>query len=188
MLSVGDKQLPLNDQRISFVRHNVRSGKQPQRRGMVAHIVRAEDETNLLSQIVFNEITQLLSVFPACQTVNQQNFIAPNQGRRVRLVSFADKHKNILFQLFFTHQGRPLFPSLLWRLANACTGLRARVVYSRLFPDWTPDRTRPQTGRLNKSPHTVYAFANRSTTACALSAMPSVCNDRWRNHQRLVRL
>src|SRR6266508_2104646 len=166
MLSVGDKQLPLNDQRISFVRHNVRSGKQPQRRGMVAHIVRAEDETNLLSQIVFQ----------ACQTVNQQNFIAPNQGRRVRLVSFADKHKNILFQLFFTHQGRPLFPSLLWRLANACTGLRARVVYSRLFPDWTPDRTRPQTGRLNKSPHTVYAFANRSTTACALSTIPSARN------------
>src|SRR5215475_10232119 len=42
------------------------------------------------------------------------------------------------------------------RLANACAGLRARVVYSRLFPDWTPDRTRPQTGRLNKSPHTVH--------------------------------
>src|SRR5262245_61688222 len=26
---------------------------------------------------------------------------------------------------------------------------------SRLFPNWIPDRTRPQTGRLNKSPHTV---------------------------------
>src|SRR5262245_53742972 len=76
---------------------------------MVAHIVRAEDEMNLLSQIVFNEITQLPRVFPACQTVNQQNFITPNQGRRVRLVSFADKHINILFQLFFTQQGTPLF-------------------------------------------------------------------------------
>jgi hypothetical protein len=26
--------------------------------------------------------------------------------------------------------------------------------------NWTPDRTGPQTGRLNKSPHTVHAFAN----------------------------
>jgi hypothetical protein len=33
----------------------------------------------------------------------------------------------------------------------------ARVVYSRFFPDWT----KPQTGRLNKSPHTVAVIANR---------------------------
>jgi hypothetical protein len=33
----------------------------------------------------------------------------------------------------------------------------ARVVYSRLFPDGT----KPKTGRLNKSPHIVHAFANR---------------------------
>jgi plastocyanin len=36
-------------------------------------------------------------------------------------------------------------------------GIVARVVYSRLFPDWA----KPQTGRLNKSPHTVRAFASR---------------------------
>src|SRR6266542_3359188 len=42
--------------------------------------------------------------------------------------------------------------AFLDRLANACTGLRARVVYSRLFPDWTPDRTGPQTGRLQRVP------------------------------------
>jgi hypothetical protein len=36
-------------------------------------------------------------------------------------------------------------------------GTVARVVYSRFFPDWT----NPQTGRLNKSPHTIHAFANR---------------------------
>jgi hypothetical protein len=42
--------------------------------------------------------------------------------------------------------------------ANNCAyGIVARVVYSRFFPEWT----KPQTGRLNKSPHTVYAFANR---------------------------
>src|SRR5262249_37069644 len=36
-------------------------------------------------------------------------------------------------------------------------GIVARVVYSRLFPDWA----KPQTGRLNKSPHTVRTFASR---------------------------
>jgi hypothetical protein len=45
----------------------------------------------------------------------------------------------------------------LERFANACTGLRARVVFSRFLPDWT----QPQSGRLNKSPHTIHAFANR---------------------------
>src|SRR5262245_11266227 len=57
----------------------------------------------------------------------------------------------------------------LWRLTNACTGLRARVVYSRLFPDSTPDRTRPQAGRLNKSPHTVHSFANRPKKKFAIA-------------------
>src|SRR5262245_270144 len=46
----------------------------------------------------------------------------------------------------------------LWRIANACTGLRARVDYSRLFTD----QAGQQIGRLNKSPHTVHAFANSS--------------------------
>ena len=53
---------------------------------------------------------------------------------------------------------------LILRLMAVCKclyGTVARVVYSRLFPDWTTDRTGPQTGRLNKSPHTVGAFANR---------------------------
>jgi hypothetical protein len=54
--------------------------------------------------------------------------------------------------------------AFLDRLANACTGLRARVVYSRLFPDWTPDRTGPQTGRLNKSPHTVSGGVKKKLT------------------------
>jgi len=45
----------------------------------------------------------------------------------------------------------------LERFANACTGAVARVVYARAFPSLT----KPQTGRLNKSPHTVHAIANR---------------------------
>src|SRR5262249_52498932 len=52
-------------------------------------------------------------------------------------------------------RGRLRRKNILDRYAVACVGLRARVVYSRQFPD----QTRPQTGRLNKSPHTVYAFA-----------------------------
>jgi len=36
----------------------------------------------------------------------------------------------------------------LERFAIACTGIRARVVYTRQFLDWTPDQTKPQTGRL----------------------------------------
>src|SRR5215813_6844414 len=47
--------------------------------------------------------------------------------------------------------------SLSVRFANAYTGAVARVVYSRAFPSLT----KPQTGRLNKSPHTVHAIANR---------------------------
>src|SRR5262245_61821359 len=40
-----------------------------------------------------------------------------------------------------------------------CTyGSCGRVVYSRFFPDCT----KPETGRLNKSPHTVDTIANRS--------------------------
>src|SRR5262245_41989132 len=46
----------------------------------------------------------------------------------------------------------------LERFAIACTGAVARVVYSRMFPSLTT----PQTERLNKSPHTVHAIANRS--------------------------
>jgi len=38
----------------------------------------------------------------------------------------------------------------------------ARVVYSRLFPDRTPDQIKPQTGRVNNSRHILPAFANRS--------------------------
>jgi hypothetical protein len=54
-----------------------------------------------------------------------------------------------------------LAPMRLDRFTIAYTGAAPRVVYSRLFPDWTPDLTKPQTGRLNKSPHTVGAIANR---------------------------
>ena len=43
-------------------------------------------------------------------------------------------------------------------VSKCVCGTVARVVYSRLFPD----RTRPQTGRLNKSPQAAHAFANRS--------------------------
>src|SRR5215475_10552933 len=42
-------------------------------------------------------------------------------------------------------------------VCNRVYGAVARVVYSRTFPS----RTKPQTGRLNKSPHTVHAIANR---------------------------
>jgi hypothetical protein len=45
----------------------------------------------------------------------------------------------------------------LERFAIAHTGAAPRVVYSRTFPSLT----KPQTGRLNKSPHTVHAIANR---------------------------
>jgi len=35
------------------------------------------------------------------------------------------------------------------RAVSKCVyGIVARVVYSRLFPNWTPDRTSPQSGRL----------------------------------------
>src|SRR5512145_2087796 len=46
-------------------------------------------------------------------------------------------------------------------------GTVARVVYSRLFPD----RTRPETGRLNKSPHTLHAFANRHMNRLGVSVV-----------------
>ena len=52
-------------------------------------------------------------------------------------------------------------PNIIDRPANASMGLRARVVYSRQSPDWTPDLIKPQTGRFNKSRHTVQIFANR---------------------------
>ncbi len=45
---------------------------------------------------------------------------------------------------------------LLQRLVTAQEDER----YSRLFPDRTPDQAKPQSGRLNKSPHTIHAFAN----------------------------
>ncbi len=54
------------------------------------------------------------------------------------------------------------FSALILMAVSKCVyGTVARVVYSRLFPD----RTTPQAGRLNKSPHTVHAFANRSNWA-----------------------
>jgi hypothetical protein len=43
----------------------------------------------------------------------------------------------------------------------------ARVVYSRLVPG----RTRPQAWRLNKSPHTLHAFANRSRAMVAATIL-----------------
>jgi hypothetical protein len=64
------------------------------------------------------------------------------------------------------------FANSLERFAIACTGAVARVVYSRTFPSLT----KPQTGRLNKSPHTVHAIANRhnnryfSGSPCKLKA------------------
>ena len=53
--------------------------------------------------------------------------------------------------------------AILARFAIACTGIRARVAYSRTFPD----QTKPQTGRLNKSPHTLHAIANRHNSTAA---------------------
>src|SRR5262245_60663442 len=41
-------------------------------------------------------------------------------------------------------------------VCNCVYGAVARVVYSRMVPNLT----KPQTGRLNKSPHTVHAIAN----------------------------
>jgi hypothetical protein len=42
----------------------------------------------------------------------------------------------------------------------------ARVVYSRFFPEWA----KPQTGRLNKSPHTVHATSkDRQVNLAAVS-------------------
>src|SRR5262249_25941699 len=50
---------------------------------------------------------------------------------------------------------------------RGCDGTVARVVYPRFFPD----RTKSQTERLNKSPHTVHAFAkhhkNGAASLCA---------------------
>jgi hypothetical protein len=45
----------------------------------------------------------------------------------------------------------------LGAVCNCVFGDVARFVYSRTFPSLTT----PQTGRLNKSPHTVHAIANR---------------------------
>src|SRR5262245_65775044 len=50
-------------------------------------------------------------------------------------------------------------------VSKCVCGTVARVVYPRLFPD----RTKPQTGRLNKSPHSVHAFANRHKSHSGLS-------------------
>src|SRR5215510_753986 len=47
-------------------------------------------------------------------------------------------------------------------VCNCVYGDVARVVYSRTFPSLTT----PQTGRLNKSPHTVYGITNCSRSAC----------------------
>src|SRR5215470_10751682 len=49
-------------------------------------------------------------------------------------------------------------------VCNCLYGTVARVVYSRTFPSLTT----PQTGRLNKSPHTVHAIANRHRKAAYL--------------------
>src|SRR5262249_47805843 len=53
----------------------------------------------------------------------------------------------------------------LERLAIACTGAVARVVYSRTFPCLTM----PQTGRLNKSPHTAHAIEIRTKMSWLLT-------------------
>jgi hypothetical protein len=53
-------------------------------------------------------------------------------------------------------------PCLLTEIAFSLPYPRIRVVYSRLFPDWTPDQIKPQTGRVNNSPHILPAFSNRS--------------------------
>jgi hypothetical protein len=47
-----------------------------------------------------------------------------------------------------------------FRSISECVyGIVARVVYSRSFPD----QAKPQTGRLNNSPHTLNAIANRNS-------------------------
>jgi hypothetical protein len=55
---------------------------------------------------------------------------------------------------YFDREGRKGAQRSANKAVSKCVyGTVARVVYSRLFPDWTPDQTKPQTGRVNKSPH-----------------------------------
>jgi hypothetical protein len=61
-------------------------------------------------------------------------------------------------------------PRSLWRLANACTGLWRDLFNRACFLT--------QAGRLNKSPHTVYAFANRSNPRSSALLPPENVNRR----------
>jgi hypothetical protein len=67
------------------------------------------------------------------------------------------QHSDKIYGLIFT--APPMIVFCLERIAIACKGVVARVVYSRFFPDWT----KPQSWRLNKPSHTVHATANRSS-------------------------
>src|SRR5262249_41373527 len=63
---------------------------------------------------------------------------------------------------------RPLLNPSRRPIKSVCKcvyGTVARVVYSRLLADWT----KPQPGRLNKSPRATHAFANPHCPHCMLA-------------------
>src|SRR5215470_8994362 len=63
-------------------------------------------------------------------------------------------------------------PNTTFRAGCNCVyGNVARVVYSRTFPSMTT----PRTGRLNKSPHTVHAIANRHSTTVVVALVSPEC-------------
>ena len=65
------------------------------------------------------------------------------------------------------------------------SGIVARVVYSRSFPD----QAKPQKGRLNKSPHNINAIANRSSLRLHNISAPGLkfINERVNERHKLDR-